>query len=380
LKTPENTVQDSPRPVPVRLGIIGCGSVSQAYLAQAEPMAHKGQVELVAACDVVSERAQALQNKFGVRRVANHYLDIVNAADIDVVLILTSMPEHGPIARAALEAGKHVLVEKPMAVSLDEAAELVALASKSPGYLLPAPNVILSPTYQTIWKRLQRGDIGRVYSARGLYGWSGPEWGKWFYQRGGGPLFDLGVYNITSLTGLLGPAKRVMAMTGIAIPERLVDGELMRVETEDNAQVLIDFGQACFAVVTTGFTLQQYRRPALELYGALGTIQMLGDDWDPDGFEMWQNETAAWQVFNETAPNWPWTDGLRHLVESIQAGTRPFITPEHGLHVLEIMLKAQESGRSGRALEIESSFTPTEFVGKVEMRPEHRIHDRSRAD
>ena len=368
------------RPAPVRLGIVGCGSVSQAYLTQAGPMARQGQVELVAACDVMPDRARALQGKFGIRRVAEHYLDIVNAADIDLVLILTSMPEHGPISRAALEAGKHVLVEKPMAVSLDEAAELVALARKSPGYLLPAPHVILSPTYQTIWKRLQRGDIGPVFSARGLYGWSGPEWGKWFYEPGGGPLFDLGVYNITSLTGLLGPAKRVMAMTGVAIPERVVDGEPMRVETEDNAQVLIDFGQACFAVVTTGFIFQQYRRPALELYGARGTIQMLGDDWEPNGFEMWQNETAAWQVFNETAPNWPWTDGLRHLVEAIQQGTRPIITPEHGFHVLEIMLKAQESGRTGRAVDIESRFTPADFVGQVEMRPEHRIHDRSRAE
>ncbi len=368
------------RPAPVRLGIVGCGSVSHAYLAQAESMARKGQVELVAACDVMPDRALALQGKFGIRRVADHYQDIVAAADIDLVLILTSMPEHGPITRAALEAGKHVLVEKPMSVSLDEAAELVALARKSPGYLLPAPHVILSPTYQAIWKRLQRGDIGPVFSARGLYGWSGPEWGKWFYQPGGGPLFDLGVYNITSLTGLLGPAKRVMAMTGVAIPERQVDGEPMRVETEDNAQVLIDFGQACFAVVTTGFIFQQIRRPALEFYGSLGTIQMLGDDWDPNGFEMWQNETASWQTFNETEPNWPWTDGLRHLVESIQNGTPPIVTPEHGFHVLEIMLKAQESGRTGRAVEIESRFTPAEFVGQVQLRPEHRIHDRTRAE
>lgn len=364
---------------PVRLGIVGCGSVSHAYLAQAASMAREGQVELIAACDVRPDRALALQEKFGVRRVAKHHLDIIHAADIDLVLILTSMPEHGPLTRAALEAGKHVLVEKPMAVSLEEAAELVALAQTSPGYLLPAPNVILSPTYRSIWKRLRRGDIGQVFSARGLYGWSGPEWGKWFYQRGGGPLFDLGVYNITSLTGLLGPARRVMAMTGVAIPERVVDREPMRVETEDNAQVLIDFGQACLAVVTTGFIFQQYRRPALELYGARGTIQMLGDDWNPHGFEMWQNETAAWQVFDETAPTWPWTDGLRHLVESIQQGTPPIITPEHGYHVLEIMLKAQESGRSGRALDIESSFTPAEFVGQVETRPEQRLHDRGRA-
>lgn len=347
---------------PVRLGFVGCGSVSQSYLPQAAALARRGQAELVAACDVVPERAQDVQRQFGIGRVVDHYQDIVQAADVDLVLILTSMVEHGPIARAALEAGKHVLVEKPMAVTLEEAAELVALARRSPGYLLPAPHVILSPTYQAIRQRLQNGDIGPVFSARGLYGWSGPEWGKWFYQRGGGPLFDLGVYNLTSLTGLLGPAKRVMAMTGIALPERVVDGERLRVETEDNAQVLLDFGGACLAVVTTGFIFQQYRCPALELYGARGTIQMLGDDWSPKGYELWQNEAPGWQVFEETAPDWPWTDGLRHLIESIQQGTRPIITPEHGYHVLEIMLKAQESGQTGRALIIESTFSPVEAV------------------
>ena len=368
------------RPSAVRIGIVGCGSVSHAYMAQAEPMACKDQVKLVAACDIVPGRAAALQAKFGIQRVVDHFQEIVEADDIDLILVLTSMPDHGPITRAALEAGKHVLVEKPMSVSLDEAAEIVALASKSPGYLLPAPHVILSPTYQTIWKRLQRGDIGQVLSARGLYGWSGPDWGKWFYQPGGGSLFDLGVYNVASLTGLLGPAKRVMAMTGVAIPERVIAGESVSVEAEDNAQVLIDFGQACYAVVTTGFIFQQYRRPGLELYGTQGTIQLLGDDWSPKGFEMWQNATASWQVFNETAPQWPWTDGLRHMVELIQQGTRPIITPEHAFHVLEIMLKAQESGRTGRAVDIESRFAPTEFVGQLEMRQEHRIHDRSRAE
>jgi predicted dehydrogenase len=357
---------DGRRPAPVGLGIIGCGSVSHAYLAQAEAMARAGQVALAAACDVVPERAQALQRQFGLGRVVERYQDVIEAPDVDLVLVLTSMREHGPITRAALEAGKHVLVEKPMAVTLEEAAELVALAKRGPGYLLPAPHVILSPTYQAIQRRLRQGDIGPVSSARGLYGWSGPEWGQWFYQRGGGPLFDLGVYHLTSLTGLLGPARRVMAMTGLTRPERVVDGERIRVETEDNAQVLLDFGGACFAVVTTGFVFQQYRRPALELYGARGTLQMLGEDWSPNGYELWLNETDGWQVFEETAPDWPWTDGLRHLVEAIQQGTRPIITPEHGYHVLEIMLKAQASGQTGRALDLESSFAPAEAIGPVE--------------
>jgi predicted dehydrogenase len=363
---------------PVRIGVVGCGSVFEAYMGLAERLECRGLIQRVVGCDVREVRREVVLNKFGFARFTTDYHEVLDAQDVDLVLVLTSMQEHGPITRAALEAGKHVLVEKPMSGNLEEAAEIVALAKKSKGYLLPAPHVILSPTYQTIWKRLRRGDIGNVYSGRGLYGWSGPEWAKWFYLKGGGPLFDLGVYNVASFTGLLGPAKRVIAATGIAIPEREVKGERVLVEVEDNAHVILDFGGACFVVVTTGFIFQQYRRPALELYGTKGTLMMLGDDWAPRGYELWQNQVGAWQLFNETNPNWPWTDGLRHMVECIQKGKPPIIRPDHAFHILEIMLKAQEAGRTGRAQEIESTFAPTEFVGDIVRRQEHRIHDRSR--
>jgi predicted dehydrogenase len=243
---------------------------------------------------------------------------------------------------------------------------------------LPAPHVILSDTFQTIWKRVHRGDIGKVLTARAFYGWAGPNWGQWFYRPGGGPLFDLGVYNVVSLTALLGPAKRVTALTGTAIPERVVDGEVMKVESEDNAHVLIDFGDSVFAVVTTGFTIQKYRVPGIELYGTKGTIQMVGEDWDPDGYELWQNDAGCWQVFQETNPNWPWTDGLRHMVDCIQQGVRPIITPEHGYHALEIMIKAQEAGRDGQARTIESTFTPPTFGEQLETVPVHLMHDTGR--
>jgi predicted dehydrogenase len=191
-------------------------------------------------------------------------------------------------------------------------------------------------------------------------------------------LFDLGVYCLTSLTGLLGPAKRVTAMTGVAIPEREINGRKIRVEAEDNAQVLLDFGDACFAVVTSGFTMQQYRTPALEVYGTRGTIQMLGDDWDPEGYELFQNSAGCWQVFKETDPDWPWADGLRHLVECIHENKRPLVTPEHAAHVLEIMLKAQQAGREGRALVIESTFPPPSFAESGAHETAHLMHDRSR--
>jgi predicted dehydrogenase len=349
-----------------------------SYMPHAMQLRSRGLLDVVIACDVDEGPRDLVRDKFGIAHFTTDYHEVVESPEVDLVLVLTSMPQHGPITCAALEAGKHVLVEKPMAVSLDEAAQIVELAKRSPGYLLPAPHVILSDTFQTIWKRVHRGDIGKVLSARALYGWAGPNWGKWFYGPGGGSLFDLGVYNVTSLTGLLGPAKRVTAMTGVAIPERVVDGERIHVEAEDNAHVLIDFGDSVFAVVTTGFTLQQYRVPGFELYGSDGVIQLVAEDWAPNGYEMWQNSAGCWQIFKETNPGWRWTDGLRHMVECIQKGERPIITPEHAFHVTEIMLKAQESGRDGQARTIESTFTPAAFDYEVDTQQMHLFHDTGR--
>ena len=186
---------------------------------------------------------------------------VIGHDDVDVVLVLTSMNEHGPLARAALEAGKHVLVEKPMATSLEEAAGLLGLSGRSRGLLVCAPHILLSPTFRAIHAAVRTGEIGRLLNARARYGWAGPDWGEWFYRPGGGSLFDLGVYNVTSLCALFGPARRVTAMVGVAIPEREVNGRAIRVEADDNAQVLLDFGEGRFASVTTGFTMQRYRSP-----------------------------------------------------------------------------------------------------------------------
>jgi predicted dehydrogenase len=362
---------------PVRLGIAGCGNVLGAYLALAERLQRKGLADVVALCGREHQRAAALA---AWPSAAFHvdYEDLLARPDVDAVVILTPMLEHAPMAKAALRAGKHVLLEKPMAVNLNEARELVALARDSARLLVCAPFTVLSPTFQTVARRLRHGDIGRVVSARGRYGWAGPDWSDWFYKAGGGALFDLGVYNLTTLTGWLGSARRVAALSGVAIPERTVRGQSVRVEADDNAHVLLDFGGGCFAVVTTGFTIQQYRGPGLELFGIEGTICLLGDDWRPEGYEIWENSAGCWQYFKETQPDWPWADGLRHLVECIREGRRPLVTPEHAYHVLEIMIKAQEAGHDGQGRSIESLFTPPQFEEIGQTISAHRIHDRTR--
>jgi predicted dehydrogenase len=366
----------------VGLGVIGCGSVfAGPYRAMIERLRASRRVHVAAVYDLDERKRHGAAASYGVDQELQSADAVIDHDDVDAVLVLTSMNEHGPLALQGLAAGKHVLVEKPMATSLVEAAELVEVARRGPGILVCAPHILLSPTFRAVHTAVRAGAIGQLLTARARYGWAGPWWGEWFYEPGGGSLFDLGIYNVTSLCALFGPARRVTALVGVAVSERQVNGRTIRVEADDNAQVLLDFGDARFAAVTTGFTMQKYRSPAIELYGSQGTIQLLGDDWAPEGWELWRNDEQSWRVFPESDPHWQWTEGLRHLVDCIETG-RPTVTrPEHAYHALEIMLAAQAAGRDGVARAIESSF-PGPYYDEtlVQAEADRYAHDRRSHD
>ena len=364
------------------IGVLGCGSVfAGPYVSMIERLGARGRVHVSAVYDVDEQKRRGAARRFDVSPDLSGPEGVLEAHDVDIVLVLTSMNEHGPLTRAALEAGKHVLVEKPLATSFADAQALVELSHSSQGLLVCAPHILLSPTFRAIHTCVREGRIGQLLSARARYGWAGPSWNEWFYRPGGGSLFDLGVYNVTTLCALFGPAQRVTAMVGTAIPKRDVNGRSIAVEADDNAHVLLDFGDARFGVVTTGFTMQKYRSPAVEVYGSEGTAQLLGDDWAPEGWELWRNENACWQVHPESDPHWQWTEGLRHLVDCVESGTETTTRPEHALHALEIMLAAQAAGADGVARTIETDF-PEPIYGEALLTAEeaHRSHDRRSHD
>jgi predicted dehydrogenase len=368
--------------VSLGLGVIGCGSVfAGPYRGMISSLAAAGRVHVSAVYDIDDRKRRGAAAHYGVDPELTGSDAVVSHREVEVVLVLTSMNEHGPLTKAVVEAGKHVLVEKPIATSLEQAAEIVRLSQTSPGLLVCAPHIVLSPTFRAIHAAVREGEIGRLLSGRARYGWAGPDWNEWFYQPGGGSLFDLGVYNVTSLCALFGPALRVTAMVGVAIPERVVNGHSIQVEAEDNAQLLLDFGEGRFASVTTGFTMQKYRSPAIELYGSEGTIQLLGDDWAPEGWELWRNEEASWRLQPESDPQWQWTEGLRHLVECVESGRPTISRPEHALHALEIMLAAQAAGRDGIARSIQSGFPdPVYDAAWLGHEAERYAHDRRSHD
>jgi len=188
----------------IRIGIIGCGNVLEAYMPQCDKLRTRRLAEVTIACGREAQRDRALA--LGIPRFTTEENEVLRSDDVDLVIVVTSMPEHARLAGAALRAGKHVLVEKPLATNLSDARNLLALAGEHQRHLVCAPFSILSPTFQTISVRIRHGDIGKPCLARARYGWAGPSWNEWFYKPGGGCLFDLGVYCIASLTGLLGPA------------------------------------------------------------------------------------------------------------------------------------------------------------------------------
>ncbi len=365
----------------LKLGIIGCGSVMQGpYMELVNKLVFKKILQLKTICDVDKKIEKILSKKFYYNNFVTDYNKILKDKEIDVVLILTSMNEHAKIAKQCLKQNKHVLVEKPMATNLKELNELYTLAKKSKKYLVAAPFVILSPTFQAICSELKNNRIGKVALARARYGWAGPNWGEWYYKTGGGPLFDLGVYNITTLTGLLGPVKNIISKSSISKPYRLINGKKIKVKTEDNFQIILQFKNSCIAVVTTGFTMQQYNSPAIELYGSDGTIQMLGDDWEPKAYEVWDNKRSSWELYKTPYANWPWASGFTHLIDCILKRKQPIINLDHAYHVNEIMIKIYESSKKQKQITIDSTFKPLVFRKRIKTKKSFLDHDRSHDD
>jgi predicted dehydrogenase len=267
------------------------------------------------------------------------------------------MPEHYPVNLQALQAGKHVLSEKPIATSLADAQRLLKTARERGGRLFGAPNAVTSPAFRCLAEIVGPGRIGKVFVAHGRYGHTGPGWGPWFYRKGGGSLFDLGVYNVTTLTGILGPARSVVALSGTAVPERIVAGERVAVEADDNTMLLIDHGGAVFSSVTTGFVYGRHREDrTVDLIGTQGSAYLLGWDWQPAGVEVWTQGRKAPQTLAKDQGEYRWEGGGSYIAECLATGRPSLMTAEHALHVLEVMLAAHESAASGQRVAVTSRF------------------------
>ena len=235
----------------IRTGVIGCGSVSGQYLPQ---LTKSPYVEVVSLCDIRYERAQKQGERFKVANTYRNIEEMLAGVPFDFLVDLTDMQQHEGINRRALQAGKHVWSEKPIANTLAAGQDLLALSKQKKVRLWGAPITVQSPQFAFMARQIGAGKLGRIAAAHADYGHEGPGWSAFFYEKGGGSMPDLAVYNLTTLTGLLGPVKNVSAMVSIVTPERTVsDKGHIQVTEEDNAMVLMDHGKGVISHVQSGF-------------------------------------------------------------------------------------------------------------------------------
>jgi predicted dehydrogenase len=363
---------------PVRVGFVGAGNVLPAYLQALDRLAGRGWAE---AGPVVarSERSREVLARLrpGLRSVPS--LDeLLDDAAVEVVVVVTPPATHAELTERLLAAGRHVVCEKPLAADAPAAAGLFAMAEEAGLMLLAAPFVHLSPTFRRLWTVLADGEIGRVHAARAHYGNPGSTWARWYHEDPLATLGDVGIYNLKSLAALLGPVREVTAVAATALPERRTGNGAYPARDPDTWQLVLHHEQGALSSVLASHATQAYRRPAIELYGTTGTANLLGDDWDPHGLEVWREEVQAWELREPDDATWLWTDGLREAVSALRAGRPPLANPPLDVHLIELLAAAGQSAESGRPVRVEGGFEPWTELRLEDAAPGHHVHDRTR--
>ena len=346
----------------IKIGVIGCGSVSNMYLPH---LAKSPFVEMVSTCDIKYERARAQASKYNIPHHYPHIDAMLAGEPFDLMVTLTDMQEHGRLNKQALLAGRNVWSEKPMANTYSEGKELLDLATQKGLRIWGAPAVVNSPQFAFMSDMIQQGKLGKVAAAHAHYGHLGPDWSAFFYEKGGGSLPDLGVYNIATLTGLLGPATAVMAMTDIVTTERnIVDKGKIKVEAEDNAMLIMSHGNGTMSHVQCGFNYfdpyghegEGQDKPTISIWGTHGNMSLIGYDWEPFGVDLATRDNEKTRRFAADAGSYVWQEGAAVIAKALVTKTEPLIAALHALHVLEIIEAARESGKTGRRVELRSTF------------------------
>jgi predicted dehydrogenase len=375
---------------PIGIGVVGAGMIAQRgilpHLSQDDV---RDRVRLVAVCDPAPGRAVASAERFGIARPYESFEELLADPSVDAVSIASPIGLHFEQARASLQAGKHVHVNKTMSTSTAEADELIELATARSLSIVPSPGEVLRPQLRAIRKLIAQGAIGQL--CWGICGCSlgsyhetdeeaertsmpggvpaDPSW--YFRQPGGGPMYDVTVYALHQLTSVLGPARRVTALSGTVVPSRTFLGTEIVTEVDDNTIQLLDFDDGVHVVVygtAAGNLIEDFA--AGQYFGTEGTIMGLLLNGEPIDFEG-RDLTAD-------RPTWDWDAQMRvlphvvgrhreipeahvfedimQLVGLVRDGTPTPVTPEHARHVIEIVEAGYRAAETGQTQDLRTTF------------------------
>lgn len=352
-----------------RIGIVGCGNISDIYIKNLSKFAH---TEVTALADLDLERAKAKAEQHGVGE-AMPTEELLASPAVDCVVNLTIPAVHGSIGLRALEAGKHVYNEKPFAIERADAQKMLDLAKAKGLRTGCAPDTFLGAGIQTCLELIQNGEIGDVIGAQAYMMGRGPEpWHPdpdFFYQRGGGPMFDMGPYYLTALSVLLGPISGVSGAARATYPTREVGsgpkkGDIIQVNTPTHLAAVLNFESGAIGSITTSFDVWSHKMPPITLHGTEGSM-LVGD---PNSF----GDRVYYRKGYDA--DWRWVPltkayadnsrglGVLDMALAIQENRPTRASGELAYHVLDVMHAVMESSEQGRRIDITSRFPQPELL------------------
>jgi predicted dehydrogenase len=327
----------------IRVGIIGCGNISDVYFENCQSYEI---LDVLACSDLDMEKAREKESLYQIAALSLE--DMYSNQEIDLVLNLTIPSAHAEVSLKALQFGKHVYLEKPLAISLEDGKSVLNLAKEKGLLVGSAPDTFLGGGIQTCKTIIESGEIGSPVAATAFMMSHGPEsWHpnpNFFYQEGAGPLFDMGPYYITALINLMGPIRRVTGSAQISFSERIATsearkGERIQVNTPTHVTGILDFEKGGVGTLITSFDVWGSSLPWIEIYGTEGSLRVP----DPNTF--------GGPVFVKKSSEQNWREvpllhgntdnsrgiGLKDMAEALATGGAHRASGEMAYHVLEVM-------------------------------------------
>lgn len=350
---------------PLRIGLVGCGNISGIYFKNLRGFRS---TEVVACADLDVSRARAVGREWDVPGMST--AELLSREDVELVLNLTVPKAHAAVAVAALESGKHVYSEKPLALLRKDARAMLELATRRGLRVGCAPDTFLGAGWQTCREAIDRGDIGEPVAAQAFMLCHGHEsWHpspEFYYESGGGPMFDMGPYYLTALISLMGPIRRATGMARTTFPTRTITskpkrGKQIAVETPTHVAGLIQFENGAIGELTTSFDVWPIELPSIVIHGSEGT--MIAPD--PNGFggeiQIRGKGESEWRPIPIERPFAENSRGLGVLdVARAIAQNRPHrASGALAAHVLDAMQGFLEAAEDGAARAMHPGKRPT---------------------
>lgn len=351
------------------IGIIGCGNISGAYLSVLKNFSG---LKVAALSDMDVERAKARAKEFGVEKACS-VDELLADPSIQTVINLTIPKAHVEVSLKIVNAGKNSYSEKPLGLDRTEAKKLIDTAKSKGVRVGSAPDTVLGGGTQTCRKMIDDGVIGSVVGGVGFMLCPGHEsWHpdpEFYYKKGGGPMFDMGPYYLSSFITLLGPIKRVAGATKKTNAERTItskpkNGTKIPVDVPTHVVGTLEFHSGAIVTLITSFDVQCSELPNIELWGTKGTLQVP----DPNGFggpvKLRASRGSDWKHVPLTHGYIDQYRGLgvADLVEAIAAKRPHRASGEVAFHVLDAMQALHESSDSGQFVTLSSTCAQPEAM------------------